>query len=108
MRYLVALVLLVGLVGCQEKEVKEPVQEVVAEKGPTAAERAALYLAAKAELEEINNERRQIIRFRDSITSSNVEIPPEVQKNHELRFQLFDLKEQELRRVMEENAPSNH
>lgn len=48
MRWILAAVLMIGLVGCGEKK-------------PTAAERAAVYMAAKAELEMLEKQRSEMV-----------------------------------------------
>lgn len=91
--------------GCATKQ-DTPVIDVRPTSGPSASERATIYLAAKTELEQIAIERDQLYRLREQIRSAGVDIPPELERNHQLRFELLRLKESNARQEMEDNRPS--
>lgn len=93
MRYLVALVLLVGLVGCQEK-------------GPTAAEKAAIYSAAKDELEEVQKKIESTKNSMKLLRSTGQEPSPQMLKDYYEVLDLFDKEVERIEAIMKENRPS--
>lgn len=93
MRYLVVFMLLVGLVGCQEK-------------GPTAAERASVYMAAKAELERLE---KQKLDFEATLTkSAKLEIDRTKEEWAEIddAIKKLDMMIEDAREVMLKNSPT--
>ncbi len=93
MRYLLALVLLVGLVGCQEK-------------GPTAAERATIYMAAKAELETLEKQKTELLESHRKAESLNIQFTEQEKAEYEQACQNIDTMIANVKKVLAENNPA--
>lgn len=92
MRYLVALVLLVALVGCQEK-------------GPTAAEKAAIYTAAKSELEDLKAQKEDLIQTRRRLLNNGGTLSPAQEAEFDQTIRNVDSMIADAEKVVRENSP---
>jgi uncharacterized protein YhaN len=92
MRYLFALMLLVGLVGCQEK-------------GPTAAEKAAIYSAAKTELADLLDRKEKLLQARRNAITNGVTLTPQEEADFDQTVRNVDTMIADVEKVIRENNP---
>ena len=93
MRYLVALVLLACLVGCQEK-------------GSTAAERATVYMAAKSELESLEKQKAELLESHRQAVSMNIQFSEQEKAEYEKACKNIDTMIEHAKKVISENNPT--
>lgn len=93
MRYLVALVLLVGLVGCQEK-------------GPTAVEKATVYMAAKEELERLEKMQKELEESHRKLVVMDVPISKQEMDEYKKACENIETMINDAKKVMAENNPT--
>ena len=92
MRWILAAVLMIGLVGCQEK-------------GPTAAEKAAIYTAAKTELEELKTQKEDLIQTRRRILNNGGSLSPAQEAEFDQTIRNVDSMIADVEKVVRENSP---
>lgn len=105
MRYLVALVLLVGLVGCQEKGATEVVSP-----NPTSEsemKKAITYLDAKIELVDLRARREQVNNLNLLLEMIGSQLPPDVAARTQVTLRDLDQLERKYQAILEANKPSS-
>lgn len=94
--FYIAITTLFTMVGCKESS----------QAGPTKAERAQLYLAAKAALDEVEqDENRMKDLVRRARESSNGELPEDVQAAYLESLESYKIRRDAAEKMMRENDP---
>jgi predicted small lipoprotein YifL len=93
MRRFWAAVLLIACVGCGEK-------------GPTAAEKAAVYMAAKSELESLEKQKAELLESHRQAVSMNIQFSEQEKAEYEKACKNIDTMIENAKKVIAENNPT--